>query len=92
MNTSSGLLTRVFPVRKEHTYDGILTTFAAAGNGKTVVVSQIEDQPLYIDVYGAEVSTVEALQGKKAVKSVELDQLIPSGEELQVLAARYLAG
>jgi hypothetical protein len=92
MSTSTGLLTRVFPVRKGHTYDGILTTFAAAGNGKTVVVSQIEDQPLYIDVYGGEASTVEELQGKKAVKSVELDQPMPSGKELQVLAARYLAG
>ena len=92
MSTSNGLLTRVFPVRREHTYDGILTTFAAVGNGKTVVVSQIEDQPLYIDVYDLDVSTVEELQGKKATKSVELDQPIPSGDELQVLAARYLAG
>ena len=72
MSTSNSLLTRVFPVRREHTYDGILTTFAAVGNGKTVVVSQIEDQPLYIDVYGLDVSTVEELQGKKAIKSVEL--------------------
>ncbi len=92
MSTSNGLLTRVFPVRREHTYDGILTTFAAAGNGKTVVVSQIEDQPLYIDVYDLDVNTVEELQGKKATKSVELDQPIPSGDELQVLAARYLTG
>ncbi|MGO8748030.1 MAG: hypothetical protein ACLQNE_18810 [Thermoguttaceae bacterium] len=92
MSTSNSLLTRVFPVRREHTYDGILTTFAAVGNGKTVVVSQIEDQPLYIDVYGLDVSTVEELQGKKAIKSVELDQPIPSGDELQVLAARYLTG
>jgi hypothetical protein len=92
MNTSSNLLTRVFPVRKEHTYDGVLSTFVAVGNGKTVVVSQIEDQPLCIDVYGLEVSTVEELQGKKAIKSVELDQPMPSGDELQVLAARYLAG
>ena len=92
MNTSSSLLTRVFPVRKEHTYDGVLTTFFAVGNGKTVVVSQIEDQPLCIDVYGLEVSTVEELPGTKAIKSVELDQPMPSGDELQVLAARYLAG
>ena len=92
MNTSSSLLTRVFPVRKEHTYDGVLTTFVTVGNGKTVVVSQIEDQPLCIDVYGLEVSTVEELQGKKAIKSVELDHPMPSGDELQVLAARYLVG
>lgn len=32
MSTSSSLLTRVFPVRKEHIYDGVLTTFAAAGS------------------------------------------------------------
>jgi hypothetical protein len=92
MSTSNTLLTRFFPVRKEHTYDGILTTFAAAGNHKTVVVSQIEDQPVCIDVYGLEVSTVEELQDKKAIKSVELDPPMPSGDELQVLAARYLVG
>lgn len=92
MNTSNTLLTRLFPVRKEHTYDGVLTTFVAVGNGKTVVISQIEDQPLCIDVYGLEVSTVEELQGTKAIKSVELGQPMPSGDELQMLAARYLAG
>lgn len=71
-------------MRKEHTYDGILTTFAVVGNGKPVVVSQIEDQPLCIDVYGLDVRRVEELQGKKAIKSVELDQPMPSGDELQV--------
>ena len=91
MNTLNNLLTRVFPLKKEHTYDGVLTTFVAAGNRKTVVVSQIEDQPLYIDVYGLEVSTVEELQGKKAIKSVEIDQSVPCGDELQMFAARYLA-
>ena len=91
MNTLNNLLTGVFPLKKEHTYDGVLTTFVAAGNGKTVVVSQIEGQPLYIDVYGLEVSTVEELQGKKAIKSVEIDQPVPCGDELQMFAARYLA-
>jgi hypothetical protein len=61
-NTSNSLLTRVLPGRKEHTYDGVLTTFVAIGNGKTVVVSQIEDRPLCIDVYGLKVSTVEESQ------------------------------
>jgi len=86
------LADKMFLGAKRAPYDGILVTFAAAGNGKTVVVSQIEDQPLCIDVYGLEVSTIEELQGKKASKSVELDQPIPSGDELQVLAAGYLAG
>jgi hypothetical protein len=88
MNTSI----RTFPVQKEHTYDGVLTTSVAVGCGKTVAISQIEGQPLCIDVYGVEVSGVEELQGKKAIKSVELDRPMPNGDELQAFAARYLAG
>jgi hypothetical protein len=92
MNTSDTLLSRVFPVQKEHTYDGVLTTFVAIGDGKTVVISQIEDQSLCIDLYDLEVGTVEELQGKKPIQSVELARPMPSGDELQVLAARYLTG
>lgn len=92
MNRSDTLLSKVFPVQKEHTYDGVLTTFVAIGDGKTVVISQIEDQSLCIDVYDLEVGKVEELQGKKAIQSVELARPMPSADELQVLAARYLAG
>lgn len=66
MNTSDTLPSRISPVQKEHTYDGVLTTFVAIGDGKTVAISQIEDQPLCIAVYNLEVSTVEELQGKRA--------------------------
>ena len=90
-STSDNLPTRKFPLRKEHTYDGVLTNFVAMGNGKTVAISQIEGQPLYIDVYAIEVNDVGELQGRTAIKSIELDRPIPNGEELQLLAARYLA-
>jgi hypothetical protein len=82
---------RVFPVQKEHTYDGILTSIHAVGYGKTVAISQIEGQPLCIDLYGGEVRNIEGIQGRKAIKSLELDQPMPSGDELQMLAARYLS-
>lgn len=92
MSTSNSLPTKIFPVRKEHTYDGVLTTFVAVGNGKTVVISQIEDQPLCINVYAAEFAGMNDWEGKKPVQSLEFDQTIPKGDELKSLAERYLAG
>jgi hypothetical protein len=83
---------KVFPVEKEHTYDGVLTSFCAVGYGKTVAISQIEDQSLCIDLYAIEVNDIGELQGRKAIKSIELDRPMPTGDELQALAARYLAG
>jgi hypothetical protein len=91
MNVSEVILTKVFPLLKEHTYDGVLTTFVAVGQGKTVRISQIEDQPLCIVVYTVEANTVEELQGVKAVKSVELDRPMPTGEGLHLLALDFLA-
>ena len=58
MNVAEVTLTKVFPVQKEHTYDGVLTKFVAVGHGKTVCISQIEDQPLDIDIYGIGRATV----------------------------------
>ena len=91
MSASEKLPTKVFTLRREHTYDGVLSSYVAVGNGKTVAISQIEGQPLCTDVYGIEVNDTEELQGKKADKSVEIDCPMPSGDELQSLAARYLA-
>ena len=91
MGIPDNLPTRVYPLQKERTYDGVLTSFVAVGNGKTVAISQIEAQPLYIDVYAVEVNDAGELQGRTAVKSIELDRPMPNGEELQLLAARYLA-
>ena len=73
MSDSENLPTKVFPLRREHTYDGVLSSYVAVGNGRTVAVSQVEGQPLCIDVYGIEVNTTGELQGKKADKSIELD-------------------
>jgi hypothetical protein len=92
MSDSENLPTKVFPLQREHTYDGVLSSYVAVGNGKTVTVSQVEGQPLCIDVYEFEVNTTEELQGKKADKSIELDRPMPSGNDLPLLVARYLAG
>ena len=91
MNVSEMTLTKVFPVQKQHTYDGIETRFSAVGHGKTVCISQIEDQPLYVDLYDFEAGSVEDLQDRKADKSFELNQVMPSGDHLHQLAAHYLA-
>lgn len=90
MNVSEVTLTRVFGVQKEHTYDGVLSTFVAVGNGRTVSISQIEDQPLYADVYDYEATSVEDLQGRSSGKSVERAQAMPSGEALFRMAANFL--
>jgi hypothetical protein len=90
MNVSEVTLTKVFPVQKEHTYDGVLTRFVAIGHGKTICISQIEDQPLYIDIYGLEVNSVEDLQSSNPEKSVQLAQVMPTGDALYRLAADFL--
>lgn len=92
MNVAEVTLTKVFPVQKEHTYDGILTKFVAVGHGKTVCISQIEDQPLYVDIYGLEVNTVEDLPSGNAEKSVQLAQAMPRGDALLRMAADFLVG
>lgn len=90
MNVAETTEIKAFPVQKEHTYDGILTRFIAVGHGKTVCISQIEDQPLYIDVYGLAVNRVEDLPSGNPETSVELSQAMPSGDALHRLAADFL--
>ena len=68
---------KTFPIYREHTYDGVLMTFIAVGSGKTVRISQLEDQVLCIDVYGAEIQEASELDSQKAVTSQEFDIEMP---------------
>jgi hypothetical protein len=92
MNVSDVTPTRDFGVQKEHTYDGVMTSFVAVGNGRTVCISQIEDQPLYIDVYGFEANSVEDVRGRTSGKFTQLAQAMPSGDALLRMAADFLVG